>query len=98
MAAILFATGIMSESGMLKAMAQGAVQHLPSGLGRHPPVLLRLLSMPLIFLLGPTFLLTGLCDIEMGEHQRFTVPWLFAAWLLMVLAYRYDSNIQIASQ
>jgi CitMHS family citrate-Mg2+:H+ or citrate-Ca2+:H+ symporter len=33
-----------------------------------------------------TFLLVGLCRIELAEHQRFTAPLLFAASLLMTAA------------
>src|SRR5262245_10003213 len=51
MASVLLAagafTGIMKESGMLAAMAQAAVGHLPAGVAQHIPFAMGLLSMPL---------------------------------------------------
>jgi CitMHS family citrate-Mg2+:H+ or citrate-Ca2+:H+ symporter len=32
-----------------------------------------------------TFLIVGLAGIELGEHQKFTAPFLFAASVLMTL-------------
>jgi CitMHS family citrate-Mg2+:H+ or citrate-Ca2+:H+ symporter len=32
------------------------------------------------------YLLVGLCEIELGEHQRFTAPYLFLASLVMTAA------------
>ena len=43
-------------------------------------------GFPVSPLTPATFLLTGLCEIELGEHQRFTTPYLFAASLFMALA------------
>jgi CitMHS family citrate-Mg2+:H+ or citrate-Ca2+:H+ symporter len=136
MAGVLFAagafTGIMKESGMLAAMAQAAVGHLPDQHARHIPFALGLLSMPLSLLFDPdsfyfgvlpvvaevgtslgvpavqvgqaavlgqmttgfpvspltpaTFLLVGLAGIEVGEHQRFTIPYLFSASVVMTIA------------
>jgi CitMHS family citrate-Mg2+:H+ or citrate-Ca2+:H+ symporter len=136
MASILLAagafTGIMKGTGMLTAMASGAVTLVPPGMASHIPVALGVLSMPLSLLFDPdsfylgalpviaevaralgvppiqvgqaallgqmttgfpvspltpaTFLVVGLCGIELGEHQRYTAPYLFAATLVMVAA------------
>ncbi len=136
MATVLLAagafTGIMKESGMIAAMAQAAVAHIPAGQAQHIPVTLGLLSMPLSLLFDPdsfyfgalpvvaetakilgippaqiaqsallgqmttgfpvspltpaTFLLVGLTDLELGEHQKFTIPFLFGASVVMTCA------------
>jgi len=133
MASILFAagafTGIMKGTGMLTAMADGAVHLLPQHGARHLPVILGILGMPMSLLFDPdsfyfgvlpvaaaaasasgvaavtvaqaallgmhttgfpvspltpaTFLVVGLADITLAQHQRFTIPFLFAASLLM---------------
>lgn len=133
MASILLAagvfTGIMTGSGMLKAMAGTAVSFVPSDAGHQIPVVLGLLSMPLSLLFDPdsfyfgvlpvvaevsktlggqpvqvaqaalvgqmtvgfpvspltpaTFLVVGLSGIELGAHQRFTIPFLLAASVIM---------------
>jgi CitMHS family citrate-Mg2+:H+ or citrate-Ca2+:H+ symporter len=43
-------------------------------------------GFPVSPLTPATFLLVGLCRLELADHQRFTAPWLFAASLLMVAA------------
>jgi citrate-Mg2+:H+ or citrate-Ca2+:H+ symporter, CitMHS family len=136
MAAILLAagafTGIMSGSGMLKAMAQSVAHAVPEDAASHMPFVLGLISMPLSLLFDPdsfylgalpvvaevgrtlgvppiqfghaallgqmttgfpvspltpaTFLVVGLTGIDLGEHQRFTSPYLFAASVLMTFA------------
>ena len=136
MASILLAagcfTGIMQNSGMLKAMAMTAVGFVPAAMAHHMPVVLGLMSMPLSLLFDPdsfyfgvlpvvaevggqlgvakvqfaqaallgqmttgfpvspltpaTFLVVGLCGIELADHQRFTIPFLFGASVVMTIA------------
>jgi CitMHS family citrate-Mg2+:H+ or citrate-Ca2+:H+ symporter len=135
MAGILFAagafTGIMTGSGMIKALADASVAHVPDAIGPRIPVLLGLIAMPLSLLFDPdsfyfgvlpviaevaghfgvpavqvgqaallgqmttgfpvspltpaTFLVAGLSGVDLGAHQRFSIPWLFAASVVMTL-------------
>ena len=43
-------------------------------------------GFPVSPLTPATFLVAGLSGIELGAHQRFSIPWLFAASLVMVAA------------
>ncbi|SEI16625.1 citrate:proton symporter [Pseudomonas fuscovaginae UPB0736] len=42
-------------------------------------------GFPVSPLTPATFLLVGLCKIELADHQRFTIPFLFAASVLMTV-------------
>ncbi len=46
---------------------------------RHP-------GFPVSPLTPATFLLVGLARLDLGEHQRFSIPFLFAASILMTVA------------
>src|SRR5207247_6843737 len=43
-------------------------------------------GFPVSPLTPATFLVAGLSGIELGTHQRFTIPWLFGASLFMLAA------------
>jgi CitMHS family citrate-Mg2+:H+ or citrate-Ca2+:H+ symporter len=128
LAAGLFA-GVMTGTGMLTSMARDIVGILPSGVLRHLPVLLAIVSMPLSLAFDPdsfyfgvlpvlatashaaggaavdvgraalvgqmttgfpvspltpaTFLLVGLAGVDLADHQRRTIPYLFVISLVM---------------
>lgn len=135
MAGILFAagcfTGILKGSGMIDAMAQGAVAVIPDWVGNHLAVITGLASMPasLLFdpdsfyfgilpllattathfnveaievgraaimgqmttgfpvspLTGSTYLLVGLTGVDLGDHQRRTIPYAFLVTLIILI-------------
>ncbi len=135
MASILFAagcfTGILKGSGMIEAMAQGAVAYIPESLGNHLAVITGIAAMPasLLFdpdsfyfgilpllsttashfnvesieigraaimgqmttgfpvspLTGSTYLLVGLTGVELGEHQKRTIPLAFLVTLVILI-------------
>jgi CitMHS family citrate-Mg2+:H+ or citrate-Ca2+:H+ symporter len=43
-------------------------------------------GFPVSPLTPATFLVTGLSRVELAEHQRFSIPYLFGASLLMTMA------------
>jgi CitMHS family citrate-Mg2+:H+ or citrate-Ca2+:H+ symporter len=43
-------------------------------------------GFPVSPLTPATFLIVGLARVELGDHQRFTIPYLFVASVLMTLA------------
>ncbi|WP_239324945.1 CitMHS family transporter [Snodgrassella gandavensis] len=132
MASILFAasvfTGIMSESGMLKAMAVYAGHYVPDALSSHIPFIVSLVAMPLSLVFDPdsyyfgimpvvaniggfppiqvaqasllgqmttgfpvspltpaTFLLCSLCGVDLADHQKFCIPILWLASIVMAI-------------
>ena len=43
-------------------------------------------GFPVSPLTPATFLIVGLAGIELGAHQRFSIPWLFGASVMMTIA------------
>ncbi len=135
MIAIIFAagifTGILTKSGMIKAMAGTLVAIVPKTLGGHLPILTAVTSMPASLLFDPdsyyfgilpvlstaaeamgvakievaraailgqmttgfpvspltaaTFLLVGLAGVDLGDHQKFTIPFAFGVTIVMTI-------------
>jgi CitMHS family citrate-Mg2+:H+ or citrate-Ca2+:H+ symporter len=78
MASILFAagvfTGIMTQSGMLKAMAATAVGFIPPELASHIPAVLGVLSMPLSMLFDPDSFYFGVLPVVAEVSHMLGVP------------------------
>jgi CitMHS family citrate-Mg2+:H+ or citrate-Ca2+:H+ symporter len=78
MASILFAagvfTGIMSQSGMLSAMAKMAVGFVPAELASHIPAVLGVLSMPLSMLFDPDSFYFGVLPVVAEVSHMLGVP------------------------
>jgi CitMHS family citrate-Mg2+:H+ or citrate-Ca2+:H+ symporter len=43
-------------------------------------------GFPVSPLTPATFLVCGLAGVELGAHQRFAIPWLFATTIVMLMA------------
>ena len=74
--------------GVLPVVAEVAGSHgiPPMQVGQAALLGQMTTGFPVSPLTPATFLVVGLTGIELGEHQRFTGPWLFAATVVMTAA------------
>ncbi|MCL6409098.1 citrate transporter, partial [Dickeya dadantii] len=78
MASILFAagafTGIMSGTGMLKAMSLSAVSFVPESFAAHIPFIVGLISMPLSLVFDPDSYYFGIMPVIAHTLDMLGVP------------------------
>jgi CitMHS family citrate-Mg2+:H+ or citrate-Ca2+:H+ symporter len=74
--------------GVLPVIAQVAGQHgIPPVQVAQAALLGQMTTgFPISPLTPATFLVAGLSGVELGAHQRFSIPWLFGASVMMTLA------------
>lgn len=68
------------------AKASAAAGVAPVTVARAALLGMHTTGFPVSPLTPATFLLVGMADISLAQHQRFAIPWLFAASLLMTIA------------
>jgi CitMHS family citrate-Mg2+:H+ or citrate-Ca2+:H+ symporter len=68
------------------AKASAASGVAPVAVARAALLGMHTTGFPVSPLTPATFLLVGLADISLAQHQRYAIPWLFAASLFMTIA------------
>jgi CitMHS family citrate-Mg2+:H+ or citrate-Ca2+:H+ symporter len=52
-------------------------------------------GFPLSPLTASTFLLVGLCEVDLGDHQKFAFKWAFGTTLVMTLIALLTGSIHV---
>lgn len=83
--------------GVVPILSQSAIQFGldPLEIGRAALLGQMTVGFPLSPLTASTFLLIGLADVDLGEHQRFIFKWAFGTTLVMTLLALLTGSIHI---
>ena len=71
---------------LLAATLLAAAKPAPIPAAKSPMLGQMTTGFPVSPLTPATFLLAGLCKVELGAHQRFSIPWLFGTSVIMTAA------------
>ncbi len=83
--------------GVVPVLAEAARHYAidPLQIGRAALLGQMTVGFPLSPLTASTFLLVGLCDVELGDHQKFVFKWAMGTTLVMTIVALLTGSIQI---
>jgi citrate-Mg2+:H+ or citrate-Ca2+:H+ symporter, CitMHS family len=83
--------------GVVPILSQTAIQFGidPLEIGRAALLGQMTVGFPLSPLTASTFLLIGLCEVDLGEHQRFIFKWAFGTTIVMTIVALLTGSIHI---
>jgi CitMHS family citrate-Mg2+:H+ or citrate-Ca2+:H+ symporter len=83
--------------GMVPVLSETAVQFgiNPLEIGRASLLGQMTVGFPLSPLTASTFLLIGICEVELGAHQRFVFMWSWGTTIVMTIAALLTGSIHI---
>jgi CitMHS family citrate-Mg2+:H+ or citrate-Ca2+:H+ symporter len=87
--ATIISNRVAPLTALIAAVIAGMAQHfgIRAEQVAQPALLGQMTTgFPVSPLTPATFLLAGLCKVELGAHQRFAIPWLFGTTAIMTAA------------
>jgi CitMHS family citrate-Mg2+:H+ or citrate-Ca2+:H+ symporter len=83
--------------GVVPVLTEMAQHHAidPLEIGRAALLGQMTVGFPLSPLTASTFLLVGLCEVDLGEHQKFIFKWAFCTTIVMTLVAILTGSIHI---
>ena len=83
--------------GVVPILSQTAIQFGldPLEIGRAALLGQMTVGFPLSPLTASTFLLIGLCEVDLGEHQRFIFKWAFGTTIVMTIVALLTGSIHL---
>ena len=83
--------------GVVPVLTEMAIHHAmdPLEIGRAALLGQMTVGFPLSPLTASTFLLVGLCEVDLGEHQKFIFKWAFCTTIVMTVVALLTGSIHI---